>query len=251
MIITQVMIVTFGLIFGSFFNVVGMRLPSKVGFVNSRSSCPNCKKILGVKDLIPVISFIVLNGKCSNCGQRISFIYPVIELSTAILFLLSYNCFENSSDFLGAILLSSLGIILTVSDIKYMLIPNSLLLFFVTIFIVYRTIYPLDQWYASLLGAAVGFFLVMLIILVSRGGMGAGDMKLLGVLGILLGVKLTLLTFFLATLIGTIVSLLLLAFKVIKRKEPFPFGPSIAAAAFISYLYGNEMITFYIENFLQ
>ncbi|WP_446855661.1 prepilin peptidase [Halobacillus faecis] len=154
-----------------------------------------------------------------------------------------------SWEFAGASLLISLAVIVTVSDFHYMLIPNKLLLFFAITFVIYRTISPLQPWYDSIYGALAGFTIILVIILLSKGGMGAGDMKLLGTLGILLGFKLTLLTLFLATFIGMVVSLTLLAFKVIGRKDPFPFGLSIVLAAVISYLYGFDLLRFYYDTF--
>ncbi|WP_309545209.1 A24 family peptidase [Halobacillus trueperi] len=143
----------------------------------------------------------------------------------------------------------SLAVIVTVSDVNYMLIPNKLLLFFAVVFIIFRIIDPLHPWYDSIYGALAGFAIILAIIVLSKGGMGAGDMKLLGTLGILLGLKLTLLTLFLATLIGTVISLTLLSFKVIGRKDPFPFGPSIVLAAVISYLFGFDLLQLYYETF--
>ncbi|WP_281975914.1 prepilin peptidase [Halobacillus litoralis] len=238
-----------GTILGSFFNVVGLRLPKKIDFTKSRSACPHCSTTLQARDLIPLISFLLSKGKCRHCESRISIAYPIVELSTGILFLSAYMHLGISYPFLGACLLISLAIIVTVGDLKYMIIPDRLLLFFAGMFIIYRFFYPLEPWYVSVLGALTGFGLIMLIIVVSKGGMGGGDMKLFGILGILLGVKMTLLTFFLATIIGTIASLLLLVFKVIGRKDPFPFGPSIMLASNISYLYGYDLLNFYFETF--
>ncbi|WP_371933454.1 prepilin peptidase [Halobacillus litoralis] len=238
-----------GTILGSFFNVVGLRLPKNIPFTTSRSACPHCSTPLQARDLIPLFSYLIAKGKCRHCQHSISVTYPLVELITGFLFLVAYLYLGLSWEFAGASLLISLAVIVTVSDFHYMLIPNKLLLFFAATFVIYRTISPLQPWYDSIFGALAGFVIIFLIILVSRGGMGAGDMKLLGTLGILLGFKLTLLTLFLATLIGTVVSLTLLAFKVIGRKDPFPFGPSIVLAAVISYLYGFDLLRFYYDTF--
>ncbi|WP_226583395.1 prepilin peptidase [Halobacillus litoralis] len=238
-----------GTILGSFYNVVGLRLPQNISFTNSRSACPQCSTTLQARDLIPLFSYLLSKGKCRHCQGKIPVAYPLVELITGGLFLYAYLTFGWSADLLGALLLLSLAVIVTVSDLKYMVIPDRLLLFFGAAFLGFRYIKPLDPWYSSVLGAVAGFVLIFLIILISRGGMGAGDMKLLGVLGILLGFKMTMLTFFLATLIGTCVSLILLSTGIIGRKDPFPFGPSIMAGAVISYFYGQDLLSFYMDHF--
>lgn len=236
-----------GLIFGSFFNVVGLRLPKKIPFANDRSICPNCKHRLTWYENIPLISFVVQRAKCRHCKENISYIYPVIELFTGILFALCYSIIGFNLELITAFLFVSMLMIILVSDIKYMLIPNKVLLFFLPLFIIIRIIKPLDPWWSSVLGAVLGVVLLAIIILVSRGGMGAGDMKLFGVLGIVLGVKKMLLAFFLSCLLGSLVGMLLLVFKIIGRKQPVPFGPYIVVAALISYFYGELLLSWYFN----
>ncbi|CDQ18182.1 prepilin peptidase [Halobacillus karajensis] len=238
-----------GTILGSFYNVVGLRLPKNLPFAISRSYCPHCLTLLQARDLIPLLSYFLSRGKCRHCAKNISYTYLLVEFLTGILFLLAYLRLGLSSVFIGACSLISLAVIVSVSDLKYMVIPNRLLLFFGLFFVVYRFIYPLNPWYDSILGAVTGFGLIFIIIFISKGGIGAGDMKLLGTLGILLGMNLTLLTFFLAVILGTVISFSLLIFKVIGRKDPFPFGPSIVGGSMVSYLFGNSMLTFYFEAF--
>lgn len=239
----------FGLVFGSFFNVVGLRSPRDETFVNDRSYCPNCRHSLSWYELIPVFSFLIQRGKCRNCNQRISFIYPTIELLTGFLFAFSYIQIGFELELVTAILLMSMLMIVLVSDITYMIIQNKVLLFFLPLFLIMRFLVPLEPWWSSIVGGLVAFILLAIIIIVSRGGMGAGDMKLFGVLGIVLGTSKVLLAFFLSCLIGAIVGIFLLAFKIIKRKQPIPFGPYIIVAAILTYFYGDKMINWYL-NFL-
>src|SRR5699024_3636428 len=124
-----------GLTFGSFFNVVGLRLPKNEPFGNERSYCPACKKQLAAVELIPVFSYIVQKGKCRNCQKSISFMYPAIELLTGILFMHSYIYFGLEWELITALLLMSMLMILLVTDILYMLIPNKVLLFFLPLFV--------------------------------------------------------------------------------------------------------------------
>ncbi|GGM27306.1 prepilin peptidase [Paraliobacillus quinghaiensis] len=239
----------FGSVFGSFYNVVGLRVPQNSFFQSDRSYCPRCEKTLHWYELLPIISYVIQTGKCRNCKNRISPLYPTIELSTAILFSFSYYLYGFDIDLVMALLLTSLCVIIIVSDITYMLIPNKILLVFLPILIIVRIIDPIEPWWSSLVGAAIGFILLMVIILVSKGGMGAGDMKLFTLLGIVLGYKGILLTFFLSTIFGTIITILLLLTKRINRKSAIPFGPYICLASLTTFYFGNEIINWYITSF--
>lgn len=236
-----------GIIFGSFFNVAGLRVPKKAPFITGRSYCPNCSQTIPWYDLIPVLSFLFLRGKCRHCHQRISFVYPVVELVTGFFFAFSYIKTGLNIELVVALSLVSMLMIIFVSDIHYMLIPNRILLFFLPIFIVLRMILPLDPWWDSIAGGLIAIVLLSVIIIVSRGGMGGGDMKLFGLLGIVLGTGKVLLAFFLATLIGALFGGLLLLLKIIGRKQEVPFGPYIIVGALLAYFYGNELIHWYFN----
>ena len=140
-------------------------------------------------------------------------------------------------------------VIITVSDIAYMLIPNKILWPFGLALVLLRILSPLTPWWDSLLGAVVGFLVLLLIAIVSKGGMGGGDIKLFFVIGLVLGTQLTLLTLFLAALIGSIVGIIHLRRTRQGRKTPVPFGPSIAAAALICYFYGQPLVGWYLTLF--
>lgn len=238
-----------GLIFGSFFNVVGLRLPKNQTFTNDHSMCPFCEHRLSWTELIPVLSFIIQGGKCRHCKRQISFIYPTVEFITGVLFAFSFVKIGLELELITALLLVSMLMIILISDIKYMIIPNKVLLFFLPLFIILRFLNPLEPWWSSLLGSFLPFIIIATIILVSRGGMGAGDMKLFGVLGVVLGLKQILLTFFLSCVIGAVIGMILLAFKWINRKQPVPFGPYIIVSSLISYFYGNTIIMWYFTSF--
>jgi len=238
-----------GLIFGSFFNVVGLRVPKKVPFANDSSKCPHCSQQLAWYENIPVLSFLLLKGKCKHCHQKISWIYPVIEMVTGILFALSYEVIGMNLELITALLLVSMLIIIFVSDLTYMLIPNNILLCFLPLLITMRIIMPLDPWWSALAGSIIGFSLVLMIILLSNGGMGGGDMKLFGVLGMVLGIEKVIFAFFLSCIIGAIISIILLLLKRINRKQPVPFGPYIVVGTLITYFYGDILLNWYL-NFL-
>ncbi|WP_456278110.1 prepilin peptidase [Bacillus sp. AK128] len=236
-----------GLVLGSFYNVVGLRVPLNQSIVKPRSACPNCQQTLTPLQLIPVLSFLIQRGKCRSCGLRISPLYPVMELATGLLFVLAPILLGWQLELFVAWTFLSLLIIVFVSDIKYMIIPDKVLLVFAVLLLIQRlALSPLQPWWDSLLGAAVGILLLMTIILASKGGMGGGDMKLFGVIGIVLGWKLVLLAFFMSTLIGTLIASIGLAIGKVKRKQPFPFGPSIVIGTIITYFYGEFLIEWYL-----
>lgn len=242
-----ILLFVFGTVFGSFFNVVGLRVPKGIKFANDRSYCPNCEKQLTWSELIPVLSYVFQGGKCRGCKQEISLIYPVVELSTGFLFAFSYYQIGLELELITAILLMSMLMIIFVTDMSYMLIPNKILLVFLPFLITMRIVVPLEPWYNAIIGGVVGYGLVALIILLSKGGMGAGDMKLLGVLGIVVGMGNVLLTFFLAALFGAIVGGILMVFQKVKRRQAIPFGPYIILATIITYFYGDYVIDWYLS----
>ncbi|WP_182200451.1 prepilin peptidase [Paraliobacillus salinarum] len=239
----------FGSVFGSFFNVVGLRIPTNNFLESKRSYCPQCNKNLSWYELMPILSYILQTGKCRGCKKRISSIYPTMELFTALLFALSYYLIGFQIELLMALLLVSLCAIVIVSDIKYMLIPNKILLFFSPLILLVRMLSPLDPWWSPIVGSLLGFIMIFLIILISKGGMGAGDMKLFALLGLIVGYQGILLTFFLSTLLGTIGSAILLIRKKVDRKSPIPFGPFICIAACITYFFGQDILNWYMTSF--
>jgi len=236
-----------GICLGSFYNVVGLRIPAGQSIVRPRSACPTCKHQLTAIELIPVFSYILQRGKCRNCKTHISPIYASIELATAILFTISPLLVGWSKELIIAWTLISLLVIVFVSDITYMIIPDKVLFFFAPLFIIERIIVPLDPWWDMIAGSIVGFLLLYLIAVVSKGGMGGGDIKLYAVIGLALGWKLVLLSFFLATLIGTIFGLIGIAIGKVRKGKPMPFGPAIVIGTLIAYFLGHNLIAMYID----
>jgi leader peptidase (prepilin peptidase) / N-methyltransferase len=239
----------YGIVFGSFFNVVGLRVPKKESIVSPPSHCTNCNRKLGVLDLVPVFSYIFLKGKCRGCKTKISFIYPFMEFATGVLFALAYLMLGFSLELVVAILFLSLLVIITVSDIAYMLIPDKVLLPFAIVLFVCRILIPQTPWWDALLGAVVGFGVLYFIAVVSKGGMGGGDIKLFFVIGLVLGTVNTLLTLFVAAFIGSIIGIIILRRAGKGRKTPVPFGPSIALAAVLCYFWGADLVEWYMTMF--
>ncbi|WP_221566265.1 A24 family peptidase [Alkalihalobacillus sp. TS-13] len=236
-----------GLVFGSFFNVVGLRVPKKESLVRPGSHCTKCQKPLKPIDLIPVLSYFVTSGKCRYCKTRISIIYPIIELVTGVLFVFSFHQFGWSPMLIGSLILISMLMIIFVSDLFFMLIPNKILLVFAPLIILYRLWIPTNPWWDAWVGSLIGFSLLLLIAVISKGGMGGGDIKLFALLGLVFGWKGILLVLFLASFIGSIVGLSLFAMKKVKRKQHVPFGPFIVVAAFVTLFWGEPILRWYLN----
>lgn len=237
----------YGTIFGSFFNVVGLRVPSKTLFKQQRSYCDTCERTLTWSELIPVWSYILQKGKCRGCRQKISPIYPIMESITGILFAFTYSRYGLTHSLILGLLLIGLVIPVTVSDVVYQKIPNSILLFFTPLFMMYRLFYPLQPFWRSLLGAVTAFILTFLIIFLSKGGMGMGDLKYFTLFGFVFGLPHFLLLFFLSTIYGTIAGLITMKIKQTGPKTKIPFGPYIGLAALTVFYFGDLIIQWYIR----
>jgi leader peptidase (prepilin peptidase)/N-methyltransferase len=162
-----------------------------------------------------------------------------------MLFVLSIYETGFHKDLMIALSIISLLIIIVVSDVNYMIIPNRILLIFLFIFSFERILIPLDPWWSSIVGVLGAFVVLLLINVITKGGMGGGDIKLFSVLGIILGWKLTLITFMLACFLGSIYGLVVILSGKLKQRSPIPFGPFIAMGGLVSYFYCENLIEFY------
>ncbi|MBT2693054.1 A24 family peptidase [Bacillus sp. ISL-55] len=240
-------LIIFGIVLGSFYNVVALRVPEGKSIVAPRSSCTKCGHQLTAWELIPILSYFIQRGKCRQCKARISPVYPFFELLTGALFAIAPLIVGWSGELVIALTLISMLVIITVSDLAYMIIPDKVLMFFAGLFLIERVFIPLIPWWDSLAGAAVGFFLLLLIAVVSKGGMGGGDIKLFAVVGFVLGVKMLLLSFFLSTLFGAFFGVIGLLLGAIKRRQTIPFGPFIALGTLVAYFFGDYLIAEYMS----
>lgn len=241
----------FGTIFGSFFNVVGSRLPEGKSIINPPSHCTECNHRLGFWELFPIISYLCLGGKCKNCKTKISIIHPLFELLTGILFALSYKIYGMSFEFLIALTFISALLIIIVSDFNYMIIPDEVLIFFgILLFIEILINKGLNFCLVALIDGVISFIFMFLLKLLGdfifkRESMGGGDIKLLSLLGVVLGWENAISCIFLGALIGLPISLIIL----IKNKDNVvPFGPFLSAAAIIILLTKFDIVSFI--NFL-
>jgi leader peptidase (prepilin peptidase) / N-methyltransferase len=237
----------YGLLLGSFYNVVALRVPEGKSIVAPRSSCPKCGHQLTALELIPVFSYVFQKGKCRQCKVGISPVYPLFELLTGLLFASAPLLVGWSMELVIALTLISLLVIITVSDLAYMIIPDKVLLVFAGIFMIERLFIPLTPWWDSLSGAAAGFILLLSIAFISRGGMGGGDIKLFAVIGFVVGFKAMLLSFFFATFYGAFFGIIAMLLGFVKKKQHIPFGPFIAIGTLTAYFFGDEIVRWYLN----
>ncbi|OKP85780.1 prepilin peptidase [Paenibacillus helianthi] len=238
-------IMLLGLVLGSFFNVVGLRVPVGESLVHPPSRCPKCNTRLGARDLIPVFSYLLSGGKCRHCGAKVSPVYPLGEAATGLLFLWMYLELGLTLQGIAGLLLASLSVIITVADLKYMLIPNKVLLFFLPLFLVLVPWMGDGVLWDHLLGALSGGGILLLMALF--GGMGMGDVKLFALLGWVVGWQGVILAFLIACALGAAVGGCLQLVGVIGKKQHVPFGPFLVTGTLLAVVYGSDIIGAYLS----
>jgi len=227
-----------GTIMGSFYNVVGYRLPNGMSLIKPASHCPNCNKKLGIMELIPIVSYIIQLGKCKKCKQKIAMFYPIFEFATGVLFAISYLVFGFTGELIVALTFVSTLLIVMISDIKYMIIPDELLLFSGVMLVIERLMTG-SEIGGLLLDAVLPFLILLLIklfgdLLFRKESLGGGDIKLMVIFGLALGWQSAILAVVIGAFIALPVSLLILA---IKKTNVIAFGPFLSIAALIIYYF--------------
>ena len=228
-----------GAIFGSFYNVVGYRIPKGESILYPSSHCTNCNHKLKAHELIPILSFLFLGAKCSKCKTKISWFYPIFEFLTGISFVLSYLIFGLTIECLYSIVFLSMLLIIIISDYQTMIIPDSVLIFFSGILIVLKffmgDIEIVGIYMLHGLGAFIFMFTLKLLgdFLFKKESMGGGDIKLLAVFGFVLGLPLSIVAVFLSAFIALPVSLIVLK---LKKTHEIPYGPFLSISAIIIFL---------------
>ena len=241
-----VILFIFGLSIGSFANVCIYRLPKKESVVSPVSYCTACLVPIRPLDNIPIISYLVLRGRCRDCNNNISVIYPVIEIITALLLLAGFFKFGLTFDFLVYFVLAPTLVIITVVDIKHQIIPDIITLPGLALGLAAGS-YSIG--YAnSFMGFLLGCGLFYLLAILSNGGIGGGDIKYIAAAGAFVGWQKVLLIIFISAVLGTFVGLFQIGFQKKTRKNIIPFGPLLSVATLITLFYGNLLIKFYIDN---
>ncbi|MBI4050722.1 MAG: prepilin peptidase [Candidatus Doudnabacteria bacterium] len=257
------LIFIFGLIVGSFLNAVIHRLHVGESILETHSRCPHCRHILRMLDLIPMVSFFLLRGRCRYCGQPISRQYPLVELATAIAFVLIYTAnvipakagiqfwipgsnprMTDYIELLFQFAFASFLIVIFVYDFKHYLILDKVVFPGAGLALIYQV--HEGNWEAALLGAgALSGFFAFLYFLSKGRWIGFGDVKLGVFLGFLVPWPQTLTLFFLAYFMGAVVSLILISANKKRLTDQIPFGTFLTIAAFFAMLWGEEMVGWY------
>ena len=265
------MVFIWGLAIGSFINVLIYRLPLEEDIVIKPSHCMKCGQRIKPYDLIPLFSYIFLRGKCRNCGEKISIQYPLIEFFTALIITGTYYKFgwlfpwsiyqgytESNLILLASmIVLAGMFITTFMIDLKHYIIPNEIIIFGIAAGAVFTGFlsYFKGDWYV-LINAGIGFlaggltFFLIVILgewFMKQEAMGMGDVKLMAVVGLFIGWKLTIIAMLMSFMIGSVVSIFLLATKIKGRKDMIPFGPFIILGSVVAIIWGNQIINWYLS----
>lgn len=255
--IPYIMVAIIGITIGSFLNVCIYRIPNGESIAFPGSHCGNCNQDLKALDLVPILSYLILKGQCRYCKQKISLQYPLIELTNGILYLLIYYYFGLSIMAVAYAILFSLLLTITIIDYGTMRIPNPLIIFGLTVGIIYLIILTVvskdirilrNGVLGMLAGVSIiGAIMLFSLLIFKKEGMGMGDLKLLGMIGLFTGTQYTLYTIFIAVILGGIYG----AIVMLKKKQQiFPFGPFLSLGAMIAILWGDELWHLYMNYML-
>lgn len=252
-----------GAVFGSFLNVLVDRVPARQSLLRPPSHCPNCNQQLKARDLIPVISYLLLKGKCRYCEAAIPRRILIVEMVTGLLFMFLFWLYGYSWSALLLALYGCTFIVLSVIDLEKGILPNvivysmavvviilSALQYFdiITILVpnIFNTAIGIDIMLSAAIGFGIGFIFFLILALVFRGGMGFGDVKLAGLIGLMTGFPLILIAVFTTSFIGGIAAIVLLVSKSKRRKDAVPFGPFLCIGAMITLLWGPQLLLWYL-----
>ena len=241
----------FGLLFGSFLNVCIARLPAGESVVKPRSRCPSCRTLIQWYDNVPVLSYVVLGGKCRKCGKTISARYPAIEIATSAAFVTQGVFFAHAPELLlSRLVLTTLLIVLFGTDLETQRLPNVLTYSGTIIGLAFSIINP-PGVEDSLLGAALGAGILWFIRWIWKkwkgvDAMGLGDVKMLAMIGAFLGWQQVIVVLFLASVAGAVIGVSLTLAGGRSMQTRLPFGTFLAIAAFVASLIGPDLLHWYV-----
>lgn len=244
----------FGAVVGSFLNVCIFRIPAKKSIVRPLSQCPNCHHPIRFYDNIPIISFIILRAKCRDCGEKISWRYPLIELITAILALLLFMKFGLTLNFLVFFIFTAVLITITFIDLDHQIIPDVLSLPGIPAFFLAAIFIVKVPWLEALIGLLIGGGVLFLIAFVyefitKREGMGGGDIKLLAMIGGFFGWKSLIFVLLFSSFAGALVGVTVMIIHKKDMKYAVPFGPFLSAAAVAYIFLGDVFMRFLVLGY--
>jgi leader peptidase (prepilin peptidase) / N-methyltransferase len=241
----------FGAVIGSFLNVVAHRVPLGESLVSPGSRCPECEAPVKPYDNVPVVSWLVLRGRCRNCGTRISPRYPLVELTTALVFAAVVAVRGFDDDLVLELPFVSALIALAAIDFDHKLLPNKIVYPLAAYGVIATLLVDRDDLVENLIAGAGAFAFLLLAVIAYPRGMGMGDVKLAGAMGLYLGLSIVpaLLAAFLS---GSVVGVIILAREgAAGRKKAVPFGVFLALGGIVGVLAGPELIDVYETNFLD
>lgn len=236
--------ILYGILIGSFLNVLILRIPKGEDFVKKSSHCMHCDYNLKWYDLVPVLSYITLGGKCRQCKTHISLQYPLIELlngaAYGVIFVL--NGFNwHTVLYCG---MFSVLLVITMIDLRHMLIPNGLVVAVLLLGVVET--FLTKNYVTNIIGFFAVSSILLLLAILTRGGMGGGDIKLMAAAGLFLGWQKVILALMIGAIVGSLIGVTLIALKRIARKQMIPFGPFLCSGIVIAMLFGDLIIQRYI-----
>ncbi len=252
-LLLEIYVALLGLVIGSYLNVVIYRLPRRLSTVLPRSRCPRCRAAIRAWDNVPVLSYLLLRGRCRHCGVTISWRYPLIEIVTGLCFVASYHRFETPFDAAAGAAFCAAMIALAMIDLDHYLLPDAITLPGIAIglglqpWLSWST--PVDAVVGALFGAAVltavswAWYLVK-----GTHGMGLGDVKMLAMIGAFLGWQGAAVTLLLASLSGALTGAALMLARRLEMKSKLPFGFFLALGAVLTLFFGRQVLTAYLEG---
>ncbi|AKL96349.1 type II secretory pathway, prepilin signal peptidase PulO [Clostridium aceticum] len=243
MVLTLITIL--GVFIGSFLNVCIHRIPLGKSVVYNSSHCPQCRTSLKFYDLIPVVSYLVLGGKCRYCHGNIKLRYPMIELFTGVVYLVLGYKFYTDIQLLKYLFLFSVLIVIFFIDLQHKIIPDGLVIIIMMWGIIWQFFTPEISWVNAIGGALLGGGTLLVLALITEGGFGGGDIKLMFAIGMYFGVLHTLLTLFLAFITGGLFGIVLILMKGYTRKDFIAFAPFLILGIVMSILCGDFIIRLY------
>ncbi len=246
-----VLIFILGLIVGSFSNVCIYRIPRNESIIYPASHCPKCRSNISPKDNIPLLSYILLKGRCRNCKSKISIQYPIVELLTGLIYLIIYLTYGLSIQSLIYIILSSALLIIAFIDLNEQIVPDVISLPGIVIGFILSFFVPYILFINSALGVLVGGGIILIIglagsVIFKKEAMGGGDVKLAAMIGAFLGWRYIIISLFLGFILGALAGIFLILSKIKSREDAIPFGPFIVLGSFITLLWGEKIISWYI-----
>lgn len=247
-IVLYIAFVISGLIIGSFLNVLIYRIPRKQSIVRPSSFCPDCREKIRFYDNIPVLSYLILKGRCRNCGASISIRYPIVEIMTAFLFAMNYFFFGITFMTILGIVFSCILIAVTMIDIEFRIIPNVIIIPALIIGLGLSIFLIGETWWKPLAFSAGSFVFMLIIHLIYPRGMGLGDVKFSAVLGAFLS-QTVVVGIFLGFLFGSLYGLSVIIIRKKKLKQAIPFGPFLSLGSLVALLWGKNILKWYLGFF--